>query len=664
MDGGKPGDEAQAWLEMVPERVVVCAADGRIVWLNSLALFLFGRPREELENRSLDEVVVGATPLGAPLLQRLHACRPGEGVPAFLLHGTGTQLHVELASSGFVGELAIVVVRPNPLHAAIDTGARTYELVFEGAPVGIFHFDTQGAVTACNDAFVGILGSPRRVLLGVRMDTLPDLVMRRCVLDTLAGQRARYEGEYRSATSGQVRSVRVDFAPIVAGDGVVIGGVGIAEDVTERVRAEQAWRRSVESFRALIERAPDAIAVHRDDRFLLVNPMLVKLLAHASDTELLARSLSDVVYPEEGEARRTVHATPHTPSDTVLRREVRLRGAHGETITAEIASIAIDFEGGPALLSFARDVTERRALQARLAQADRLASVGTLAAGIAHEINNPLAYVMLNLDILLKEPDLRPATRTALERAREGSERVRVIIRDLRIFSRVDEQRRIPVDVRDAISSALNLAKSEVQTRARLVRDTPPVPLVLGDEARLTQVMVNLIVNAAHAIPAGNPSQHSITVQTGVRDGWVEILGDRHRTGHSIGHARAHLRAVLDHQGGRRRHRARPVDCSRHRRDARGPYRGREHARRRIVVPRGAAPGAGRRCARRRTAGRRPRRTGRTRSHPRHRRRAAVRRGPPPRAVGAPRGGHRDRRPGRHVAAAPRRLVRSGGVRF
>ena len=142
-------------------------------------------------------------------------------------------------------------------------------------------------MTACNDAFVKILGSPRRVLLGVRMDTLPDPVMKRCMVDTLAGSRAHYDGEYQSATSGQVRSVRVDFAPIFGNDGQVIGGVGIAEDVTERKRAEQAWTRSVESFRAVIERAPDAIAVHRDNRFVLVNPMLVGLLGHASHSELL-----------------------------------------------------------------------------------------------------------------------------------------------------------------------------------------------------------------------------------------------------------------------------------------------------------------------------------------------------------------------------------------
>ncbi len=515
-------DELTRWLERVPERLVVCDDGGHILWLNSLAEFLLGRPGSELEGTPLHALVVDADD---DLLQRLHAVGRGEGIRSSLIHATGTHLRVELASSGSVDGHSIVVIRPLE-EQPLDERARTYELVFEGAPVGIFHFDALGAVTACNDAFVKILGSPRRVLLGVRIDTLPDLVMRRCMRDTLAGQRAHYEGEYKSATSGQVRSVRVAFAPITDTHGAVIGGVGIAEDVTERKRAEQA-------FRTLIEQAPDAIAVHRGDRFLLVNPALVRLLGHATADELLARRVDDVVRLEEADPDRAWHV-PGGRAKVALRREIRLRRADGETVTTEIASIEVEYDGGPAQLSFARDVTARRALEARLAVADRLASVGTLAAGIAHEINNPLAYVMLNLGLLRRDPTIEGAHHVELDRAWNGCDRMRVIIRDLRIFSRAEEDRRAPVDVRGAIDSAINFARNEIQARARLVRDTPPVPHVLADEARLTQVILNLLLNAAQAIPAGDPSHNTIRVTTGLRDGRVEIsVGD---TGEGIPH--------------------------------------------------------------------------------------------------------------------------------
>jgi len=521
--GYSPCIEAQQCLEMLPERVVVCSEDGHIRWVNSLAEFLFGMPRSEIERRSIDELFVLDGAPGMPLLARLHRLPRGEGLEGTLLHGSGTHIRGEVASSGFVDGLATVVLRPTPsAMAATVTTARTYELVFEGAPVGIFHFDAQGAITACNDALVRILGSPRRVLLGARVDTVPDLVMRRCMLDVLSGQRSRYEGEYRSATSGQVRSVRVDYAPIFGDDGAVIGGVGIAEDVTERRRAEEASRRSNESFRSLIERAPDAIAVHRHGKFVLVNPMLVRLLSYESDAELLGRSVEQVLHPDEVLRYRASIAEARQIDDSVYLQEVRLRGAHGELLTTEIASINVDFEGGPAVLSFARDVTERRALEARLAKTNRLASIGTLAAGVAHEINNPLAYVMLNLNLLARA-DLDATKRDALELAREGCERVRLIVRDLGIFSRADEDRRVWFDVRQAIASALNLAGTELRARARLVCETPPVPLLLGDEARLGQVILNLVLNAAQAIPEGDPDGHTITVATATREGWVEI---------------------------------------------------------------------------------------------------------------------------------------------
>ncbi len=518
-----PCIEAQRCLEMLPERVVVCSPDGHICWANSLAETFFGMPRSEIEGRRLDELCVVDEAPSAPLLDHLHGLPRGEGVDGVVRHGSGAHIRVELATSGFFDGLAAVVLRPTrPAAAASATTARIYELVFEGAPVGIFHFDAAGAITACNDAFVRILGSPRRMLLGVRLDTLPDPVMRRCMLDALSGKRSRYEGEYKSATSGQVRSVRVDYAPVFGEDGVVIGGVGITEDVTDRSRAEEASRRSIESFRSLIERAPDAIAVHREGRFVLVNPMLVRLLSYESDAELLGQPVEQVLHPDEIKRYRASIAEAPGPEDSVYLQQVRLRGAHGEMVTTEIASINIDFEGGPAILSFARDVTERRVLDARLAKTNRLASIGTLAAGVAHEINNPLAYVMLNLNLLARR-NLDDSARGALDLAREGCERVRLIVRDLGIFSRAEEDRRVWFDVRQAIASALNLAGTELRSRARLVCDTPPVPLVLGDEARLGQVILNLVLNAAQAIPEGAPDAHTITVATAARNGCVEI---------------------------------------------------------------------------------------------------------------------------------------------
>ena len=201
------------------------------------------------------------------------------------------------------------------------------------------------------------------------------------------------------------------------------------------------------------------------------------------------------------------------------------------------------------LVLVVRDVTDLKHLRAHLAQSDRLASLGMLAAGVAHEINNPLSYVLYNLDLLSKS--LGQATsalstcRVALSRdlddrvrdslgdaltipepesleelvelateAHNGANRVREIVRDLKSFSRVGEDRRGLVEIRSAIESAINMAYNEIKYRASLVKDYGEVLSVLASVGRISQVVLNLLVNAAHSIDEGNVEKNQIRIRT------------------------------------------------------------------------------------------------------------------------------------------------------
>jgi PAS domain S-box-containing protein len=169
------------------------------------------------------------------------------------------------------------------------------------------------------------------------------------------------------------------------------------------------------------------------------------------------------------------------------------------------------------------DVTDRKEIQLRLQISDRMASIGTLAAGVAHGINNPLAYVISNLDYVknklarpwseLPPEDVREA-RELIEESLEGADRVRRIVGDLRSFSRQSDDRVQAVDLISVIERALNMAMNEIRHRARVVLKLDPVPRVMGTESKLGQVVLNLLVNAAQAIEAGNVDKNSITVRT------------------------------------------------------------------------------------------------------------------------------------------------------
>ncbi len=155
-----------------------------------------------------------------------------------------------------------------------------------------------------------------------------------------------------------------------------------------------------------------------------------------------------------------------------------------------------------------------RRSEAQLIEADRLASLGTLAAGVAHEINNPLSYVLLNLDLVIREAKGEGESVPRLREARAGVERVRLIVQDLKSFSRGNTDRKVPVDVRRVLDSTLEIAANEIRHRAELVRDFRDVPPVLADASRLGQVFLNLLVNAAQAMIEGDASRQELRVAT------------------------------------------------------------------------------------------------------------------------------------------------------
>jgi signal transduction histidine kinase/CheY-like chemotaxis protein len=170
---------------------------------------------------------------------------------------------------------------------------------------------------------------------------------------------------------------------------------------------------------------------------------------------------------------------------------------------------------------------ERNRMTSQLMLADRMVSVGTLAAGVAHEINNPLAYLIAALDFLDKElKGLGPQQvggawhelDEALAEAREGAQRVRHVVRDLKTFSRADEERQSRVDLTAVVESAINMAFNEIKYRARLVKDYGKTPPVLANEGRLGQVFLNLLINAAQAIPEGQVDENKIRVVTRTDD--------------------------------------------------------------------------------------------------------------------------------------------------
>lgn len=268
--------------------------------------------------------------------------------------------------------------------------------------------------------------------------------------------------------------------------------------------------------------------------------VLDALLRHAPDIVMRVDAAGTILFLNRGVGTRSAHELRGTSwlgwvgpehrqhASDVLRNVV----ATGRVAECEVASdddpprwYSLRLsptgaeQGAPGAVVVARDNTEVRNAQARLLVADRMASIGTLVDGVVHEINDPLAAVLANLDLALE--DLRriepravpPGVGEALSDARDGAERVRLILRDLGVFARAGVAGE-PVDVHRVLESTLRLAWSRIRHRARLTRHFRNVPAVNADEALLAQVFLNLIVNAAESIPEGDADANEIRVET------------------------------------------------------------------------------------------------------------------------------------------------------
>jgi PAS domain S-box-containing protein len=301
-------------------------------------------------------------------------------------------------------------------------------------------------------------------------------------------------------------------------DGVIEGLNMLAEELSA---STAALKRSEESFRSLIERSPDAIFVHRDDFLVYANESALALLGVHATCGLAGLPLPPLL--------RSAQAAPSTREGST-KLEGQLTRGDGTKIEVDVASILVDFDDRPATLSIARDISARKELTARAMEMDRMISVGTLAAGVGHEINTPLAYVITNLDYALREladetttPARVQEIRKALRDAREGAERVREIVRDLRTFSSTQAKETVRFELAPVLVSSIQMAFNEIRHRARLVRDFRSVTMIAGSPSRLGQVFLNLLINAAHAIPEGCADKHTIRVRAAAEGKEVRI---------------------------------------------------------------------------------------------------------------------------------------------
>ena len=279
---------------------------------------------------------------------------------------------------------------------------------------------------------------------------------------------------------------------------------GIFRDITQRKAAEAEILRREAHLTSVFRAVPVGISVVTDRTFLDVNPFMTQLTGYTA-AELIGRSVR-VLYPSDEEYDRIGQmAYTEIQDKGSCRIETTWRHKDGRLLEILLSAAQVVHEGRHVATTFAAlDVTERRRLEAQLRQAQKMEAVGQLAGGVAHDFNNILTAMLLQLDYLREEPVLEGESREAVNDLLGQARRAADLTRQLLVFSRRQIMRKEPVDVNQVTTGVLRMLQrvlgENIEIRFRSAADAPWIE---GDSGMLEQVLMNLCINARDAMPDG-----------------------------------------------------------------------------------------------------------------------------------------------------------------
>ncbi|MFO0959787.1 MAG: PAS domain S-box protein [Isosphaeraceae bacterium] len=595
-------------------------AEGRIVNVNRTECELLGYSRDELIGRPVvDLVAPELRPMASlAVAEKISGRRPLVPFEREYLTRDGRRLtvrieerHVLDRDGRIVGLRTTIrdITAAKQVEAALVASERRARALFEGIQDAVFVHDLEGRILDANPAACRRLGYSREEFLGLTTRDIDVEGTAEGFLDRLAHQLNEgglcFEGAHRDKR-GRAFPVDVSTSVIRYEDHTAV--LAVCRDVTERKALEEARRqlseaqaqyareleesnrelmRSEARARQLTQGCLDAvIATDEQGRITSFNPAAEKAFGYPA-SEAMGRPLT-LLIPDaiqlpgpaaDGESDEPI------PAHLVVGRTVQRQGCRrdGEVFPIEVALGRVDAEGERAYIASIRDQTERQRMYAVLARTEKLASIGLLSAGLAHEINNPLAYVSNNLAVLERDfrgiiamfraydeardriaeaaPDVVEQVRALAEdldweyvrsnidrtigRTREGVQRVTNIVHNLRSLARTAPPKLERASLGEILDSALEIVQGEVRKAGITVdraidSDLPKIPCA---DSQIGQVFLNILVNAIQAVEKGRPPGEGrirVALRAGPGGQVVEIADN------GPGIAEEHLAKVFD----------------------------------------------------------------------------------------------------------------------
>ncbi len=388
-------------------------------------------------------------------------------------------------------------------------------LVIDNIPQYIFWKDGQGRYLGCNQNYARLAGvaSPQEIKgksdfdLAWGLDKAHDL-RRADTIVVRSGQPQLHELEPVSLPQGRTLWMEANRIPLRGGEGQVVGLLGTFEDITSRREMDQALRESERRFRDLVENSMVGISILQRDEVVYQNPETQRLFG-ALPAGYRFSDFKDAP-PEDLDRLADLNESAVSAKGGSLDMEVRFfpQGAmnSGRDLRwVHCRANLIDYQGQRALLVIWLDITKARELEHLLRIQDKMASLGRVAAGLAHEIRNPLSGINMYLSALegiIGDPDRTADTAKVLESIKSASGKIEGVIKRVLDFSRPNAPRMGWMNVNSVIEEALELSSVTLRKAGITLEKNlePGLPLCFADSQLISQVLLNLITNAVQAL--------------------------------------------------------------------------------------------------------------------------------------------------------------------
>ncbi|WP_319508271.1 PAS domain S-box protein [uncultured Methanolobus sp.] len=420
--------------------------------------------------------------------------------------------------------IVIDITKQKKSQEALLEAEKKYRLIFENSPLGIFDFDNEGVVRHCNDNLIKILGLPKEEIVGFNlMTSLRDEKMKAAFESVLSKKSGHYEGEYKSTTADKVTPIRACYSPNISEDGLVLGGIGIIEDITERKMSYDALKASEEKYSSLVENGNDGIVIIQEHVLKFANSKFEDLTGYSKE-EMIGKSFFEFISPEYRDIIFEMYEMRSKKDPTIPHKyEIYILSKEGEKVATELNTSYIIHNGKPADMAIIRDITERKKAEKALKEyAHELARANEelksldrmkdeFLSNVSHELNTPIVSIKGYSDLVYDETlgNINDKQKDALEVVLRNTQRLISVVNSLLYISMMESEA-IEYKFEDVLISNIidnvaddmtaQIKKKSLSLQKNVPADLPPVK---GDREKLATLFTNLMDNAIKFTDSG-----------------------------------------------------------------------------------------------------------------------------------------------------------------